>query len=190
MWQVYSPVSCALPLVVLTTLMRWDLLRVKSAGSVTSTGSSAPRVKWWQALFKRARPLSLEEWAIPREAVIMGPKIGSGSFGTVYRGHWHGSSHGSKGFRCLCLWVQIEGHLLSLVHLHGSLPMFFRREAEALHPTGLLDGVWLSARGAVLVGGLVTFIRREGCRLPCSSLLTGLPGWVSSRAPLVHCSPT
>lgn len=27
---------------------------------------------------------------IPAEEILMGPRIGSGSFGTVYRAHWHG----------------------------------------------------------------------------------------------------
>jgi hypothetical protein len=32
-----------------------------------------------------------EDWEIARGEVIMGPKIGVGTFGTVYRGDWHGS---------------------------------------------------------------------------------------------------
>ena len=34
---------------------------------------------------------SNEDWEIPNEEIIVGPRIGSGSFGTVFRGHWHGS---------------------------------------------------------------------------------------------------
>lgn len=38
------------------------------------------------------QPLSQDEdWEIERGEVIMGPKIGVGTFGTVYRGDWHGS---------------------------------------------------------------------------------------------------
>ena len=33
---------------------------------------------------------SLEDWEIRYEEILQGPKIGSGSFGTVYQGHWHG----------------------------------------------------------------------------------------------------
>ncbi|KAL5014396.1 hypothetical protein ScPMuIL_008666 [Solemya velum] len=41
---------------------------------------------------RRMRPRrdSNEDWEIPHEEIIIGPRIGSGSFGTVYRGHWHG----------------------------------------------------------------------------------------------------
>ncbi|XP_055309528.1 raf homolog serine/threonine-protein kinase Raf isoform X1 [Sitodiplosis mosellana] len=31
-----------------------------------------------------------ENWNIQAEEILMGPRIGSGSFGTVYRAHWHG----------------------------------------------------------------------------------------------------
>jgi len=38
----------------------------------------------------RSRRDSNEEWEIPDLEIEVGPRIGSGSFGTVYRGHWHG----------------------------------------------------------------------------------------------------
>lgn len=34
---------------------------------------------------------SIEDWEIPAEEIFKGLRIGAGSFGTVYRGHWHGS---------------------------------------------------------------------------------------------------
>lgn len=34
---------------------------------------------------------SIEDWEIPGDEILTGPRIGSGSFGTVYKGHWHGS---------------------------------------------------------------------------------------------------
>lgn len=34
---------------------------------------------------------SIEDWEIPDDEILTGPRIGSGSFGTVYRGHWHGT---------------------------------------------------------------------------------------------------
>ncbi|KAJ8882786.1 hypothetical protein PR048_014600 [Dryococelus australis] len=34
---------------------------------------------------------SIEDWEIPADEILIGPRIGSGSFGTVYKGHWHGS---------------------------------------------------------------------------------------------------
>lgn len=33
---------------------------------------------------------SIEDWEIPSEEILTGHRIGSGSFGTVYRGAWHG----------------------------------------------------------------------------------------------------
>lgn len=33
---------------------------------------------------------SIEDWEIPADEILIGPRIGSGSFGTVYKGHWHG----------------------------------------------------------------------------------------------------
>ena len=32
----------------------------------------------------------IEDWEIPEEDIIWGERIGSGSFGTVYKGYWHG----------------------------------------------------------------------------------------------------
>ena len=40
--------------------------------------------------FQRSRRDSNEDWEIPADDIITGPRIGSGSFGTVYKGHWHG----------------------------------------------------------------------------------------------------
>ncbi len=39
---------------------------------------------------QRSRRDSNEDWEIPADEILMGPRIGSGSFGTVYRGQWHG----------------------------------------------------------------------------------------------------
>ncbi|XP_032675101.1 raf homolog serine/threonine-protein kinase Raf [Odontomachus brunneus] len=33
---------------------------------------------------------SIEDWEIPAEEILIGSRIGSGSFGTVYKAHWHG----------------------------------------------------------------------------------------------------
>ncbi|XP_015113864.1 raf homolog serine/threonine-protein kinase Raf [Diachasma alloeum] len=33
---------------------------------------------------------SIEDWEIPADEILVGPRIGSGSFGTVYKAHWHG----------------------------------------------------------------------------------------------------
>ena len=39
---------------------------------------------------QRPRRDSNEDWEIHMEEINIGPRIGSGSFGTVYRGQWHG----------------------------------------------------------------------------------------------------
>ncbi|CAH1265863.1 BRAF [Branchiostoma lanceolatum] len=33
---------------------------------------------------------SNDDWEIPEEQILFGPRIGSGSFGTVFKGQWHG----------------------------------------------------------------------------------------------------
>lgn len=42
------------------------------------------------SFLQKSRRDSNEEWEIPLEEIYVGPRIGSGSFGTVYRGQWHG----------------------------------------------------------------------------------------------------
>jgi B-Raf proto-oncogene serine/threonine-protein kinase len=54
---------------------------------------------------------SMEDWEIPHTAVSVYRKIGSGSFGTVFKGDWFGElaffSFGYFGFDlCLCLFLQ------------------------------------------------------------------------------------
>jgi len=34
---------------------------------------------------------TIEDWEIPLDDIFIGCRIGAGSFGTVYRGHWHGA---------------------------------------------------------------------------------------------------
>ncbi|KAH8250480.1 hypothetical protein KR038_003444 [Drosophila bunnanda] len=41
-------------------------------------------------LLSRDAKSSEENWNIQAEEILIGPRIGSGSFGTVYRAHWHG----------------------------------------------------------------------------------------------------
>ncbi|XP_044261989.1 raf homolog serine/threonine-protein kinase Raf [Tribolium madens] len=33
---------------------------------------------------------SIEDWEIPADEILVGHRVGSGSFGTVYKAHWHG----------------------------------------------------------------------------------------------------
>ena len=39
---------------------------------------------------QKAHRDSTDVWEIPYQDIEIGPKIGSGSFGTVYKGKWHG----------------------------------------------------------------------------------------------------
>ncbi|XP_071082636.1 serine/threonine-protein kinase A-Raf-like isoform X1 [Haliotis cracherodii] len=39
---------------------------------------------------RRPRRDSNEDWEIPNDEIVYDQRIGSGSFGTVYKGHWHG----------------------------------------------------------------------------------------------------
>lgn len=41
--------------------------------------------------YQRPRRDSHDDWEIPGDQIKMGPRIGSGSFGTVYRCQWHGN---------------------------------------------------------------------------------------------------
>ena len=38
----------------------------------------------------RSRRDSNEDWEIENDDILIGPRIGSGSFGTVFRAQWHG----------------------------------------------------------------------------------------------------
>ena len=41
-------------------------------------------------VLQKAHRDSTDVWEIPYQDIEIGPKIGSGSFGTVYKGKWHG----------------------------------------------------------------------------------------------------
>ncbi|XP_022104905.1 serine/threonine-protein kinase A-Raf-like isoform X2 [Acanthaster planci] len=60
--------------------------RWKNRGPNSST-SSAEDTKIKKP---RQRRDSNDDWEIPTEEIQIGPRIGSGSFGTVFKGHWHG----------------------------------------------------------------------------------------------------
>jgi pole hole protein len=60
--------------------------------SPTSVAKLRPRVRSAgpETKKQRSRRDSNEDWEIPAADIVYGPRIGSGSFGTVYRGQWHG----------------------------------------------------------------------------------------------------
>ncbi|XP_063222865.1 kinase suppressor of Ras 2 [Bacillus rossius redtenbacheri] len=59
-------------------------VRVDSQDSQVSDGEAVDRA------WPRQNSLSLREWDIPYDELRMGERIGTGRFGTVYRGNWHG----------------------------------------------------------------------------------------------------
>jgi hypothetical protein len=40
---------------------------------------------------QRPRQPNNDEWEIPNTEILIGERVGSGSFGTVFKGHWHGA---------------------------------------------------------------------------------------------------
>ncbi|VDQ05940.1 unnamed protein product [Trichobilharzia regenti] len=44
-----------------------------------------------QSVKARNRRSSNDEWEINGQEITKGPRIGSGSFGTVFKGYWHGN---------------------------------------------------------------------------------------------------
>ncbi|XP_049776476.1 kinase suppressor of Ras 2 [Schistocerca cancellata] len=59
-------------------------VRVDSQDSQVSDGEAVERT------WPRQNSLSMREWDIPFDELKMGEPIGTGRFGTVYRGNWHG----------------------------------------------------------------------------------------------------
>ncbi|KAL0274888.1 UNVERIFIED_CONTAM: hypothetical protein PYX00_002918 [Menopon gallinae] len=51
-----------------------------------------PRARSADESSKKVRPPreTIEDWEIPADEILICARIGSGSFGTVYKGHWHG----------------------------------------------------------------------------------------------------
>ncbi|KAL5474447.1 hypothetical protein EMCRGX_G026395, partial [Ephydatia muelleri] len=71
-------------------------LRMSSGSSTSYHSSTLPNRKGKVSVDgdkgKKGRNRdSTEVWEIPCHEIEIGPKIGSGSFGTVYKGKWHGS---------------------------------------------------------------------------------------------------
>ncbi|KAL1461554.1 hypothetical protein WDU94_013439 [Cyamophila willieti] len=81
-------------------LMALDALgaRISQSAQASPTNASRP----WRPRAKSAdesankkitRDMAretMEDWEIPKEEILVGSRIGSGSFGTVYKAHWHG----------------------------------------------------------------------------------------------------
>ncbi|XP_012225443.1 kinase suppressor of Ras 2 isoform X2 [Linepithema humile] len=61
-------------------------VRVDSQDSQVSDNEIASEMSRWP----RQNSLSMREWDIPYDELKIGEPIGTGRFGTVYRGNWHG----------------------------------------------------------------------------------------------------
>jgi len=61
-------------------------VRPSRARASSADDSSKKEVKQ-----RKEKRETIEDWEIPVEDIFIGPRIGAGSFGTVYKGHWHGA---------------------------------------------------------------------------------------------------
>lgn len=66
--------------------------RSEQASPTNTLQAWRPRARSADESSKKLRPPkeSIEDWEIPADEILMCARIGSGSFGTVYKGHWHG----------------------------------------------------------------------------------------------------
>lgn len=83
------------------TLPRLDLSEVHTVNQesrvtnqLSPTSSAHPKRPRARSA-DETRPLlttreSIEDWEIPADEILVGSRVGSGSFGTVYKAHWHG----------------------------------------------------------------------------------------------------
>ncbi|KAF5401733.1 Serine/threonine-protein kinase-transforming protein Rmil [Paragonimus heterotremus] len=65
--------------------------RAHAVGAECEGAQSAVPADLKPSLRSRLRRDSNEEWEIPSTEITKGPRIGSGSFGTVFKGYWHGN---------------------------------------------------------------------------------------------------
>nr|XP_042901238.1 kinase suppressor of Ras 2 isoform X2 [Parasteatoda tepidariorum] len=61
------------------------------AGRVDSQDSQVSDIDPSERSWPRQNSLSLREWDIPYDELDINEEVGTGRFGTVYRGNWHGS---------------------------------------------------------------------------------------------------
>ncbi|CAG9765262.1 unnamed protein product [Ceutorhynchus assimilis] len=81
-----------LPLVI-KPVGEYDALHCRST-QASPTGSHHPKRPRARSA-DESKPLlapreSIEDWEIPADEILVGARVGSGSFGTVYKAHWHG----------------------------------------------------------------------------------------------------
>ncbi|XP_060524642.1 raf homolog serine/threonine-protein kinase Raf [Cylas formicarius] len=86
--------ECTRPLPLLNrSALEHDSPHCKST-QASPTGSHQPKRPRARSA-DESKPLlaareSIEDWEIPADEILVGTRVGSGSFGTVYKAHWHG----------------------------------------------------------------------------------------------------
>lgn len=61
---------------------------------------------------------SSDDWEIPEGQITLGQRIGSGSFGTVFKGKWHGKIFHHLVFRPLGLFLILSCNKHKLQHFY------------------------------------------------------------------------
>lgn len=87
--------DCHRSLTLQRSRLNGDSLSQCRSTQASPTGSLQPRRPRARSA-DESKPLlapreSIEDWEIPADEILVGPRVGSGSFGTVYKAHWHGS---------------------------------------------------------------------------------------------------
>ncbi|OQV18921.1 RAF proto-oncogene serine/threonine-protein kinase [Hypsibius exemplaris] len=95
LWPIFSPgvLFCDKFAVVPTPRgeVPTEETRVQESLAIRTSGDShSQRSSYWRDSLSIHRDGNADEWEIPADKLYCDEKIGSGSFGTVYRGFWHG----------------------------------------------------------------------------------------------------
>ncbi|XP_070558818.1 serine/threonine-protein kinase B-raf-like isoform X3 [Ptychodera flava] len=92
-----STVSSSLPNSISNSIISPNKVSISSPNSLQPSPTHQPKRRSQSSSDEvrirrnRHRRDSNDDWEIPANEIVIGPRIGSGSFGTVYRGQWHGA---------------------------------------------------------------------------------------------------
>ncbi|XP_077987280.1 serine/threonine-protein kinase B-raf-like isoform X2 [Glandiceps talaboti] len=95
--SVYTSVSSSLPNSMINSIASPNKNSVSSPNSLQPSPTHQPKRRSHSSSDEtrvrriRQRRDSNDDWEIPAIEIAIGRRIGSGSFGTVYKGHWHGA---------------------------------------------------------------------------------------------------